>query len=225
MGFNQPEKMSTFFDTRVGHYDEHMKSTFQQEFTRYYQVIAQPMTATQEVITVLDLGCGTGNELESILAKAPNARITGMDLSEQMLQKLARKYSPYLEQITLRCESYLTADFGRATYDYIVSVQTMHHFLPEVKVGLYQKIKRALKPSGKYVEGDYVVSFAEAEELLARYQAIVAQFSLDDASQYHLDIPTTVDTQIQLLKESGFATVDLLYHWGKADVVVAQTSK
>lgn len=225
MMFNQPEKMSTFFDTRVGHYDEHMQSTFQEEFTRYYQAIAHPMTATQEVIAVLDLGCGTGNELESILGKAPNAQITGIDLSEQMLQKLARKYSPYLEQLTLRCESYLIADFGHATYNYIVSVQTMHHFLPEVKVALYQKIKRALKPGGKYIEGDYVVSSTEAEEFLARYQAIIAAFSLEDANQYHLDIPTTIDTQIKLLKEAGFATVDLLYHWGKADVVVAQTSE
>lgn len=225
MMFNQPEKMSTFFDMRVDHYDEHMKSTFQEEFTRYYQVIAEPIIATQERIAVLDLGCGTGNELESIFVKAPNVQITGIDLSEQMLQKLARKYSSYLEQLTLRCESYLRADFGHATYNYIVSVQTMHHFLPEVKVALYQKIKRALKPGGKYIEGDYVVSSTEAEELLARYQAIVAEFSLEDANQYHLDIPTTIDTQIQLLKEAGFATVDLLYHWGKADVVVAQTSK
>lgn len=225
MEFSQPEPMSTFFDTRVGHYDEHMKSTFQQEFTHYYQLIAEPITATQERIAVLDLGCGTGNELESIFTRAPNAQITGIDVSDQMLQKLAQKYSLYLDQLTLYCDSYLTADFSRATYDYVVSVQTMHHFTPAVKVALYQKINRALKPGGKYIEGDYVVSAAEADELLARYEAIVAQFGLDDATQYHLDIPVTVDAQIRLLKQADFATVDLLYHWGKADVVVAQTSK
>lgn len=222
MSLNQPEKMSAFFDARVGHYDEHMKATFQHEFVRYYQVIAGPILATQESIAVLDLGCGTGNELESIFAKAPNAQITGIDLSEQMLHKLAEKYSSYRAQLTLHCDSYLTADLGQAAYDYVVSVQTMHHFLPEVKTGLYQKIQRALKPDGQYIEGDYVVSAEEAEALLARYQAIVAQFALDDANQYHLDIPTTVDTQIHLLKEAGFARVDLLFHWGKADVVVAQ---
>lgn len=71
-----------------------------------------------------------------------------------MLQKLAQKYSPYLDQLILHCNSYLTADLGNAVYAYVVSVQTMHHFVEDIKVALYQKIKSALKPSGKYIEGE-----------------------------------------------------------------------
>jgi len=46
----QPAEMAAFFDARVGHYDEQMQSTFQQEFTHYYQLIAEPIATTQAAI-------------------------------------------------------------------------------------------------------------------------------------------------------------------------------
>jgi hypothetical protein len=35
-----------------------------------------------------------------------------------------------------------------------VSVQTMHHFTPDVKSRLYSRIADALKAGGRYIEGD-----------------------------------------------------------------------
>jgi len=50
MQLKQPAEMAAFFDARVGHYDEQMQSTFQQEFTHYYQLIAEPIATTQAAI-------------------------------------------------------------------------------------------------------------------------------------------------------------------------------
>ena len=66
---------------------------------------------------ILDLGCGTGLELEGIFSKAPNAVITCIDLSEKMLSKLTSKYSRFLDQIKPIKGSYLIVPFPEKKYD------------------------------------------------------------------------------------------------------------
>jgi len=79
-----PEEMKSFFDLRVESYDEHMSSNVE-DFNEFYSMIAAPFEKTDRLIEVLDVGAGTGIELEFIFAKAPNAKITAVDLSEEML--------------------------------------------------------------------------------------------------------------------------------------------
>jgi ubiquinone/menaquinone biosynthesis C-methylase UbiE len=89
-----PEEMKSFFDYRVERYDEHMAESVE-EYLAFYRQIAVPFHETDEPIEILDLGAGTGIELEFIFAKAPNARVTAVDLSEAMLNKLIKKYEAY----------------------------------------------------------------------------------------------------------------------------------
>lgn len=51
---------------------------------------------TQEVRTAADIGCGPGNSTELLLNKYPQAHITGMDSSENMVEA-ARKRLPQLQ--------------------------------------------------------------------------------------------------------------------------------
>jgi tRNA (cmo5U34)-methyltransferase len=64
----KPEEMSKFFDNRASGYDEHMHGMFQ-DFDSFYMRISQPIIATDKAVTVLDLGCGTGNQLKGIFRK------------------------------------------------------------------------------------------------------------------------------------------------------------
>ena len=75
-----PEEMKSFFDIRFENYDVHMASSVE-EFTDFYKKIADPFTETDEPIEILDLGAGTGIELGFILTKAPNARITAVEMA------------------------------------------------------------------------------------------------------------------------------------------------
>jgi tRNA (cmo5U34)-methyltransferase len=81
------ERMADFFDARSEGYEEHMAQSVS-SFDRFYAAIASPVPETDEELYILDLGCGTGVELEAILSRAPNAAITGIDVSAQMLHKL-----------------------------------------------------------------------------------------------------------------------------------------
>lgn len=43
--------------------------------------------------TLLDIGCGTGLELKAIYNRFPDVKITGIDLSRDMLRRLKEKYT------------------------------------------------------------------------------------------------------------------------------------
>lgn len=64
----------------------------------FYNHVANQVKKTDKPIRILDLGCGTGLELEGIFSNAPKALITGVNMSENMLFKLQEKYKGYLEQ-------------------------------------------------------------------------------------------------------------------------------
>ena len=127
----------------------------------------RPITPTSDPVEVLDLGAGTGLELSGLLAKAPKAKVTAIDLSAEMLDRLQGKYEERSEQLKLVRDSYLNVPLGETVFDYAISVMSMHHLLSEVEVDMYRRILRALKPGGAYLEGDYVVSEDEAQRCLA----------------------------------------------------------
>jgi hypothetical protein len=97
----------------------------------------------------------------------------------------------------------------------------MHHLLPETKQGLYKRICRSLKPVGKYIEGDYVVSRKRERELLAAFQRKYAAIDAAREGSYHIDIPFCLDTQVELLLGAGFSEVDIAWHGHEAAVMVA----
>lgn len=203
-----PENMDKFFDARVDGYDDHMKENIDQ-FEDFYKVVANPIKETQEQIEILDLGCGTGLELEHIFTRAGNARITGIDLSQEMLNKLLKKYDRFSNQITLVRDSYTSHDLGKEKYDYAVSVMTIHHLFENEKVDLYSRIRNSLKDDGMYIEGDYVVTEEQAKEAMKEYERKIKL--VDKNGLYHIDIPMTEETQIKLLKKAGFSKAEVVF--------------
>ncbi|MCL2152895.1 MAG: class I SAM-dependent methyltransferase [Oscillospiraceae bacterium] len=171
--------------------------------------------------TLLDLGCGTGLELEEIFKVFPSVRVTGIDLSQIMLNTLSDKYSG--KNIKLICTSYLNHDFGIEQYDCVISFETLHHLTHVQKTELYRYVVKALKPGGRYVEGDYMVETQEQEdELFAQKAACYAAQNIKDSDLYHFDTPCTVDNQIKMLLSAGFATVKKVWRSGNTTIIVGQ---
>lgn len=219
---DRPEGMAEFFDARADGYEAHMREVVS-SFNDFYQGIAAPIPATEEPIRLLDLGCGTGLELAGIFAKAPRAMVTGGDLSAAMLRKLWENYPDRRDRLELIHGSYLAMEFGESRFDYVVSVMAMHHLPPEPKRRLYTKIKTALKPGGLYIEGDYIAENNEEEgRMLATYNQQIAGLDGFQEGAYHIDIPFTVETQIKLLLEAGFATAEPLWREGPDAIFTAK---
>ena len=214
---NKYEDMASFFNERANEYENHMKETIS-SFESYYELVSSEIKQTNEPINILDLGCGTGLEIKGILKKAPNAQITCIDMSENMLKVLLENYKDNKKQITILNDSYLTVPFEEGKYDYIVSVMTMHHFVHDEKVKLYKKIKQALKKDGKYIEGDYVVSQENEEKWLKEYKEAYEKYGLEKASLYHIDIPFSMETQKTLFLEAGFTDFELVFKEGEHSI-------
>ena len=205
------EKMSDFFENRLDGYDAHMKKNIESADEFY------PFTASllpeKPTCRVLDLGCGTGLELEEYLALNPSAEVTGIDLSQGMLDALTKKFIG--REITLICGSYFDVPFEENAFDAAVSVESLHHFTKAEKLPLYKKLRLALKENGYFILTDYF-ALSDEEEKAHRKELIrlKAEQSITDGEFYHYDTPLTVAHETEALLEAGFSAVEVLKSWG-----------
>ena len=205
------EKMGDFFDNRLEGYEEHQLTCIEsaQEF---YPFTAQclPLEAGSQV---LDLGCGTGLELEFYFQHNPQAKVTGIDLAPGMLNALKQKFPK--ESLTLILGSYFEVPLGAEAFDAAVSVESLHHFTKEEKVPLYRKLHMALKKQGYFVLTDYFAESEEQEKLFRQeLLRLKAEQGILDDEFYHYDTPLTVGHEIEALKAAGFEHVEVLENWG-----------
>ena len=75
------EKMADFFECRLDGYDEHMLNHIAS--AKEFYPFTAGLLPRNPGCRLLDLGCGTGLELEFYEAFNPSAHITGIDLSEK----------------------------------------------------------------------------------------------------------------------------------------------
>ncbi len=141
---------------------------------------------------VLDLGCGTGN---TILALPRDCTVTGVDLSQRMIDRATAKLSGGDRAVSfVRGDilAYVTqGEAGR--FDAVVSTYTIHHLTENEKQALFASIAELLGSRGLFVAADLMFENAEAErslrsELAADYPAVVRDF--DEEFFWYLDTAT-----------------------------------
>ncbi|MBP3452760.1 MAG: methyltransferase domain-containing protein [Clostridia bacterium] len=205
------EKMRDFFEARLDGYDEHMMTNIESA-TEFYPFTAKMLPAIANC-HILDLGCGTGLELEEYYLLCPSAKVTGIDLSQGMLSTLGKKLAD--KDITLIVGSYFDVPFGKDVFEAAVSVESLHHFTKEEKISLYTKLHAALKENGYFILTDYF-SLSDDEEKMHRQNliALKAEQGICDNEFYHYDTPLTVKHETEALLQAGFSTVEVLNHWG-----------
>ena len=215
------EKMAPFFEARLEGYDAHMLRDIESAEEFYpFTAACLPQKAGAEV---LDLGCGTGLELEFYFPINPTARVTGIDLSRGMLDALAGKFPD--RELTLIQGSYFDLPLGEGKYAAAVSVESLHHFTKAEKTALYRKVCNSLTPDGYFILTDYFAP-SEADETLYRNELtrLKAEQGITDGDFYHYDTPLTVEHEMEALREGGFAHVEVLDTWGNTKCVRARKS-
>ncbi len=194
------ENMGAFFDERITGYEEHM-APWGEHYRRVAELI--PINAG----TLLDPGCGTGLELDTIFERFPEIAVTGIDLSEQMLQKLREKHGS--RSLTLIKADYFKYELGEELYDAAVSVETLHHFTYEQKRGLFKKLFRCLKPGGVYIECDYIAKTEEIERLtFSECKRRRERDNIPPDAYVHFDTPLTLAHELSAIRAAGFAVAE-----------------
>ena len=214
------EEMGLFFKNRVDGYDAHMLTEIEGA-DAFYPYTAS-LLPTEPDAAVLDLGCGTGLELAPYFARNPDARVTGIDLSPDMLAALSAKFPE--RRLDLIRNSYFDADLGVGVFDAAVSVESLHHFPAQQKLALYRKLRTALKPGGYFVLTDYFAASEDAESAnFAELERLKAEQGIAESVFCHYDTPLTAEHERNLLKEAGFPRVTLLKQWGATGTILAET--
>ena len=181
---------------------------------------------------ILDLGCGPGNITKKVLERYPQAEITCLDLSENMIEIAKEKLSEY------KTIKYIVGDFTKTDitekYDAIISSLALHHIpTDEEKQEMYKAIYEALTDEGVFYNADVILGNSTYNEKLNNTVATqdmkkvgVTQEEINTHKQKRddNDIPTTVYNHIQMLEKVGFKEIDIIWKY-YANVVYGGTRK
>jgi tRNA (cmo5U34)-methyltransferase len=172
-------------------------------------------------LRIIDLGCGTGTVSAQIMEAFPNAQITCLDLSENMIAmaraKLARY--PLVNYIVSDFESY---DFSGG-YDAVVSSLALHHIADdEAKKRIYRRICDSLNPRGVFYNADVVLASNEFLQniYLNEWRAFMRRSISSEEIEgkwipkhQEEDHPAKLTNHLAWMTEIGFADVDVIWKY------------
>ena len=174
---------------------------------------------------VLDIGAGTGLLTSFLLQKYPGARVTLIDMAEEMLNVAKERFK---ENPNIK---YISADYSRydfsETFDAIISAMSIHHLSDPVKRKLFAKIYGLLNPGGIFVNAEQVLG--ETPELEAlykkRWEALIREGGVPEKQilswreRLKLDREATPEDQVKWLKKAGFSISGCPYKYFKFAVM------
>lgn len=178
---------------------------------------------------VLDLGVGSGNLARVVLERFPEAHLTGVDVSNEMLA-LAREALPP-DRVDLVRRDFRDLDFAAASFDLVVSSISIHHVADDDKRNLFRSVHRLLRPGGVLAYSD---QFRGAtEEIYAKHverwrEESFALGAAEDEWRTWMDHQDAHDhhaplvAQIDWLREAGFAEIDCPWRYLLWTVLVAR---
>lgn len=199
------------------------------ELRQFYGTAVWAMESLHPGPAVLDAGAGTGLLSAFLLEKFPDARLTLMDISENMLD-MARKRFATRPDTEFRVCDYSTMDLG-GPYDLICSALSIHHLAPEDKRRLFKKIHAALVPGGMFVNADQADGETPyfRKRYLEYWNAFLNSSPMTEAEHAAilkrrdtLDRNDKLSDQLAWLREAGFADVDVVYRNRTFIVTVAR---
>jgi tRNA (cmo5U34)-methyltransferase len=163
---------------------------------------------------ILDLGAGTGIFSQFVLEKYPQADITLLDFSEQMLS-VARERFKDIKNVSFQVADMMSFE-PQQKYDAVISSLAIHHLTDEDKQKLFKKIHGMLNDGGFFVNAeqvkgttDYIHSFYTQRRHHRLENSELSKESVEASYERNkLDKCASVSQQLAWLKEAGFNEVD-----------------
>jgi tRNA (cmo5U34)-methyltransferase len=159
-------------------------------------------TAGRRAARILELGTGTGETARRVLARHPEARLTGIDVSPEMLEE-ARRALPDADLRVARLEDPLPD----GPFDLVVSTLAVHHLDAAGKADLFRRVADALAPGGRFVLADVVVPERPEDAVIPCTPGF--------------DLPDTVADQLEWLRAAG---LEPRVTWSRLDLAVIEAS-
>ena len=103
----------------------------------------------QDQMTMLDIGCGGGATLQRLLKRSKDAKVYGIDISEESVAKAKKINAEALDkQVFVTQGSAEKLPYDDGMFDVITAVETVY-FWPNLPHCL-KEVRRVLKPGGRF---------------------------------------------------------------------------
>ncbi len=183
----------------------------------------------QAKIKILDLGMGTGNLTELLLKRFPNATVTAVELSPDMIQLAGKKLRRFGNRLQIVEGDFTKVPLPEAEYDVIASCMSLHHIAsPAEKTAYYARLRQALKPGGvlslsdpikgenKYLDERYRGKMIEYIKAHYRHAEWLLQHEREE------DFPERVSDHLKWLVETGYKNPHLVWQRWNYAVIAAE---
>lgn len=185
------QKVRKFFNGKIDSYDD-----VHSEYMKTKVLLADNLDKSAKKI--LDLGGGTGLELIHLFELFPEAEVTVIDITENMLEKL--KTRNFADKVKTICGDFFEVPFGE-DFDAVITTSAFHHFKKNEKIQLLKKIKECLKEGGQFINCDLIALSPEEEA------AQLEELENNTNDTKHIDTPLTIENEIDALEKSGFKQI------------------
>lgn len=210
------------------HFEEEARGfdTIIRKLIPYYEEMIDGMVAAiphqrTDSINVIDLGCGTGTISKQIKQTFSRAKITCLDIAENMIEMSKLKLNNHPD-VQYRVGDFRACEFDDS-YDVAVSSLALHHLVTdEEKIDFYRKIYESLRPNGVFFNADVVLGSSEHFQNL--YMDKWISFMKRHVSGEEIeskwipkyieeDRPAKLMDQIVWLKDIGFSEIDIIWKY------------
>jgi tRNA (cmo5U34)-methyltransferase len=208
------------FDASAGRYDR-LRRQLIPCFDDFYQTAVEIIPfEPSEPIRVLDLGAGTGLMSSFVLDAFPQAHLTLVDVSDEMLARARERFVARQGQV-----DFVIADYSRfdlpGGYDLVVSALSIHHLADEDKAALFSRVRGMLVHGGAFVNADQMLGstpttdrrYVDTWLQRVRASGITAEDLAQMFERTSYDRLTDLETQLGWLRDAGFSDVDCYYKW------------
>jgi tRNA (cmo5U34)-methyltransferase len=178
-------------------------------------------TTTPHARHVLDVGCGAGNYTLKLLERLPGLDVTLIDLSQPMLDRARDRVCRATPgRITTIQADIREVRLSDGEFDIVLAAAVLHHLRTDQEWrDVFAAFQRALRPGGSVWVFDLVESSIPAvQELLRRRYGEYLTDLKDEAYREHVfayvekeDTPRPLLFQLDVLRQVGFAQVDVLH--------------
>ncbi len=138
----------------------------------YENLVGFLFNGLPEGCRVLDVGCGSGQVCRCIAGKHPQARVLGIDLSPDQVDRAGKKNRD-LENVEFQVGDAMDLQFPAESFHRVLSVASIKHW-PDPARGLEQ-MRRVCKKGGQacVLEVDRNSSWQEARAFVARWRMVL----------------------------------------------------
>ncbi len=227
--FNKPIEKQFEFDEEVANvFDDMLNRSvpfYKENLNLELDVLKNFLTPNDKVV---DLGSSTGTFLIELDKKTDNLELIGIDNSPAMIKKANLKAKAFGSKAKFIQADFLNYDFSNSKA--IVANYTVQFIRPLKREKLIKKIYKSLLNEGIFLMSEKLVS--ENKKLNKIMIDLYYEFKKEMGySEYEISqkrealenvlIPYTMQENIEMLRNSGFKNVEVIFRWNNFATFIA----